>query len=75
MKAIRRHLKRAQTHLYRARRSLERARRLAISAGFGSPCIAAMTKAIVDNAKAHQHIDDTAAILDATNPHYRPPRT
>lgn len=74
MKAIRRELKRAQAQLYRARRRLERARRLAIEKGCGSSCIAALSKALADNAEGHQHIDEIAAVLDATNPHFKPRR-
>jgi len=69
MKPIRRHLRRAQLHLSRARRSLRTAQRLAIETGSGSTCIAALSVALTQNAEAHQHIDDIAALPGATKPH------
>ncbi len=74
MKAIRRHLKRAQTQLGRSRGHLLSARRLVIAKGCGSSCIAATTKALANNAHARAQIAELAALLDATNPHYRPPK-
>ncbi|GAI13704.1 unnamed protein product [marine sediment metagenome] len=75
MKAIRRHLKRAQAHLNRSRGHLLSARRLVIAKGCGSSCIAATTKALADNHLAHEDIDQIANLLEATNPHYKPSST
>ncbi len=75
MKAIRRHLKRAQAQLNHSRGHLLSARRLAIAKGCGSTCIAATSKALAENHHAHEEIDEIAALLDATNPHYTPPRS
>ncbi len=71
MKAIRRHLKRAQARLYRSRRSLERAHHHAIAKSHGPAYIAAISVALADNAELHQHIDDIAAMLDLPRPHMR----
>ncbi|MBA7639366.1 hypothetical protein ES703_47024 [subsurface metagenome] len=75
MKAIRRHLKRAQAQLNRSRSHLLSARRLVIAKGCASSCIAATTKALTDNHLAHEDIDEIANLLEATNPHMRPWRT
>lgn len=74
MKTIRRHLRRTQAQLNHARGHLLSARRRAIARGCGSACLAALSQALAQNHHAHEEIDDIAAMLDATNPHYKPRR-